>query len=184
MKLLDSILRTMGFEAGEPEQNQTAKEPKPKKEKRERVHHMEEKPRASFFAKKEKPEPAPKKVSKFDLINDILPQYEGGGESAGGAAGSVSLQANENGVSVSKNVIVYSPKNHSDMKNLVDFLRRKEPIIVNFEKLDDDIAPAMVSFISGALYALKGSIHPISEGLYLLTPEGVNILIPKERKKV
>ena len=182
MKLLDSILRTMGFEAGEPEQNQ-ARESKPKKERREKSFvEKEEKPkRRPFFSREPEPVETSKR-SKFELINDILPQYEGAGE--GGAPASVNLQANENGMSVSKNVIVYSPKNHTDMKNLVDFLRRKEPIIVNFEKLDDDIAPAMVSFISGALYALKGSIHPISEGLYLLTPEGVNILIPKERKKV
>jgi len=79
------------------------------------------------------------------------------------------------------NVIVYSPKSQSDVKNLVDFLRRKEPIIVNFSFLPSDVASAMIAFMSGALYALKGSIHPIAGDLYLLTPEGVNILVPKEK---
>lgn len=79
-----------------------------------------------------------------------------------------------------QNIIVYNPKNQTDIKNLVDFLRRKEPIIVNFGELPTDIASTMIAFLTGSLYALKGSIHPIANNLYLLTPEGVNILQPKQ----
>lgn len=79
---------------------------------------------------------------------------------------------------VSSNVIVYSPSNQEEINNLVDFLRRKEPIIVNFADLTDD---ALVAYVFGALYALKGSIHPISNELFLITPDGVNILLPTKQ---
>ncbi len=96
-------------------------------------------------------------------------------------AENVQISTMQNGVANAKNVIVYKPKNQGDIKNLIDFLRRKEPIIVNFSLLPKDVSASMIAFISGALYALRGSIHPIANNLYLLTPEGVSILVPKDQ---
>lgn len=93
----------------------------------------------------------------------------------------VQISTMQNGVASAKNVIVYKPKNQGDIKNLIDFLRRKEPIIVNFSLLPSDVSASMIAFISGALYALRGSIHPIANNLYLLTPDGVSILVPKDQ---
>ena len=121
-----------------------------------------------------------KQAGKFDdlYLGSQIAQ-EGKAESVSGFTDS----AQEGGNSVSKNVIIYVPKTQADIKNLIDFLRRKEPIIVNFSKIDDKSSTQMLSFISGALYALKGSIHPIADELFLLTPEGVNILVPKVAPK-
>lgn len=96
-------------------------------------------------------------------------------------ADNVQISTMQNGIASAKNVIVYKPKNQGDIKNLIDFLRRKEPIIVNFSLLPKDVSASMIAFISGALYALRGSIHPIANNLYLLTPEGVSILVPKDQ---
>ena len=93
----------------------------------------------------------------------------------------IQVSTMQNGVASAKNVIVYKPKTQGDIKNLIDFLRRKEPIIVNFALLPEDVSSSMIAFISGALYALRGSIHPIANNLYLLTPEGVSILVPKDQ---
>ena len=155
MGFFNYIMKGMGFETEE-------KEKKPKKEKKETIKKQE----------------AP--AGKFDNL------YMGSqiaNESAGETPSGFTYSAQENGTSVAKNVIIYVPKSQGDVKNLIDFLRRKEPIIVNFSKIDDKIAPQMLSFISGALYALKGSIHPIADELFLLTPEGVNILVPKVAPK-
>ena len=150
MGFFNYIMKGMGFETEQAEK-------KPKKEKKE-------------IKKEEKVE------GKFDSL------YMGSqiaSESTPEVPSGLTYNAQENGTSISKNVIIYVPKSQGDIKNLIDFLRRKEPIIVNFSKIDDKIAPQMLSFISGALYALKGSIHPIADELFLLTPEGVNILVPK-----
>jgi len=150
MGFFNYIMKGMGFET-------EASEKKPKKEKKE-------------VKKEEKP------TGKFDNL------YLGSqiaNEPAQETTSGFTYNTQENGTSVAKNVIIYVPKSQGDIKNLIDFLRRKEPIIVNFSKIDDKLAPQMLSFISGALYALKGSIHPIADELFLLTPEGVNILVPK-----
>lgn len=154
MGFFNYIMKGMGFETEKSEK-------KPKKEKKE--------------IKKEETV-----QGKFDNL------YMGSqiaNENAGEQVSGFTYNTSENGSAVSKNVIIYIPKSQADIKNLIDFLRRKEPIIVNFSKIDDKLAPQLLSFISGALYALKGSIHPIADELFLLTPEGVNILVPKVAPK-
>lgn len=154
MGFFNYLMKGMGFETEQAEK-------KPKKEKREE-------------------KVAEKQQNKFDSL------YLGSQIAQDDKAEAVSgftYSSQEGGTSVSKNVIIYVPKSQADIKNLIDFLRRKEPIIVNFSKIDDKSSPQMLSFISGALYALKGSIHPIADELFLLTPEGVNILVPKVAPK-
>lgn len=155
MGFFNYIMKGMGFETEKSEK-------KPPKEKKE---------------KKEKEE---KQTGKFD---DLYLGSQIAQESASQTASGFTYNSQEGGSSVSKNVIIYVPKNQADIKNLIDFLRRKEPIIVNFSKIDDKSSTQMLSFISGALYALKGSIHPIADELFLLTPDGVNILVPKVAPK-
>jgi len=79
-----------------------------------------------------------------------------------------------------RNVIVYAPHSQRDVQLLVDYLRKKEPAIVNLGGLNDSDAQRIIDFISGSIYALKGSIHPIMGDLYLIAPEGTNIMIPTE----
>ncbi|MFA5757804.1 MAG: cell division protein SepF [Clostridia bacterium] len=79
-----------------------------------------------------------------------------------------------------RNVIVYAPHSQRDVQLLVDYLRKKEPAIVNLGGLNDADAQRIIDFISGSIYALKGSIHPIMGDLYLIAPEGTNIMIPTE----
>ncbi len=75
-----------------------------------------------------------------------------------------------------KNLIIYAPKNNNDIRLLVECLRRKEACIVNLGKLDASDADKILQFISGAVYALKGSIKRLQGDLFLMVPEGINIM--------
>ena len=136
---------------------------------------VEKKPKAKVVSKEQPP------VEANELpYNFAFPSYNPG-ENVDESSENIQVSTMQNGVASAKNVIVYKPKNQGDIKNLIDFLRRKEPIIVNFASLPSSVSASMIAFISGALYALRGSIHPIANNLYLLTPEGVSILVPKDQ---
>ena len=77
-------------------------------------------------------------------------------------------------------VIVYQPRSAEDVQTLINFLKRREPAIINLDGTDEEIAQRILDFISGAVYALCGSVHRISGNIFLLTPEGVDISIPYE----
>jgi|GEM_PF-2044563 len=79
-----------------------------------------------------------------------------------------------------KNVVFFYPKDYQDIQKLVDFLKQGESAILNLDGINDDEAQRMLDFVSGAVYALNGSTQRVSGNIFLLTPEGLNIMVPKD----
>jgi FtsZ-interacting cell division protein YlmF len=79
-----------------------------------------------------------------------------------------------------QNVVVYDPKTSDDVQRLIDYLKRREPAIVNLDATEPEVAQRILDFVSGAIYALSGSVHRIASNIFLLSPEGVEITIPYE----
>ena len=78
------------------------------------------------------------------------------------------------------NLIIYAPKDNNDIKMLVDCIRRREACIVNLAQLKPTDSDKILQFLSGAVYALRGSIKRLQGDLFLMTPEGVNIMQGKK----
>ncbi len=81
-----------------------------------------------------------------------------------------------------QSVVVYSPKNHNDVQSLIDFLRRREPAVVNLDSAEEGDAQRILDFVCGAIYALNGTVHRIASNIFLLSPEGVEITIPYDQE--
>lgn len=76
------------------------------------------------------------------------------------------------------NVVIFSPESYDDVQILIDHLKRSEPAIVDFAAVTNDSAQHILDFLSGAIYALGGSMQRISGTIFLLTPAGVSISAP------
>jgi len=72
-------------------------------------------------------------------------------------------------------VVVLSPQNILEARELVDHLRTNKPVIMNVEGVDTPVAQRMVDFLSGAVYCLDGDIQKISAGIFLATPASIEI---------
>jgi cell division inhibitor SepF len=72
-------------------------------------------------------------------------------------------------------MVVIEPKNIDECRKLIDNLRANKPVIINLEKVETDLARKMFDFLSGATYALRGSIQRINQNIYLFAPHNVNI---------
>lgn len=81
-----------------------------------------------------------------------------------------------------KNVLVYEPSSYDDVEKLIDYLKSKQPAIINLDNASPDTAQRVLDFMSGAIYALNGSVVRISGNIFLLSPEGVGITFPQELK--
>ncbi len=81
-----------------------------------------------------------------------------------------------NGAMAGKNVVIYAPKTDKDIQLLIECLRRHESCIVNLGNLQNTEAEKVLDFLSGAVYALRGGIRRLQGDLFLLTPEGINIM--------
>jgi len=73
-------------------------------------------------------------------------------------------------------VVIVLPKNINDAKDICDHLRANRSIVMNVEDVDIQIAQRIVDFLSGAVYSLDGNIQKVSSGIFLATPNSVDIL--------
>ncbi len=72
-------------------------------------------------------------------------------------------------------MIVVEPETFDECKNIADNLRKRCPVVINFEKADDDIAKRIVDFVSGVTYALDGSMQKVGRDIFLCVPSNVSV---------
>lgn len=73
-------------------------------------------------------------------------------------------------------VVVVSIEQFDEAREVADHLRSKKPVVINLEKLEKETARRVIDFISGAVYALGGSIQKVSGGIFLIAPYNVDIM--------
>ena len=83
---------------------------------------------------------------------------------------------NNFGIQTESNIIMVEPKTHSEIQQVVDYLKQGQSVAVNLEGLSVSDTERILDFLSGAIYGLNGSIHRWHGDLFLLAPEGHKIL--------
>lgn len=81
-------------------------------------------------------------------------------------------------------VVVYQALTYDDTQNIIDNLKNRKPIIVNLDSLEQDLAQRVLDFMSGAVYALDGTIQKVSKSIFVLVPSNIDIVgnIPEDFK--
>lgn len=72
-------------------------------------------------------------------------------------------------------VCVIKPTTIADEIEITDTLLSGRTVIINMEGLDVDLAQRIIDFTSGATYALHGRLQKITNYIFLVTPNGVDI---------
>lgn len=73
-------------------------------------------------------------------------------------------------VSGASTLNVLYPDSFDEARNICQFLRLNQAVIVNLENMNRDNAQRIVDFISGSVYSLDGGIKKISAGIFVVTP--------------
>lgn len=73
-------------------------------------------------------------------------------------------------------VVVVQPLSYNDASEIAEHLKSKKPVVVNLEKLDKTIANRIFDFLSGAVFALDGSMQKVSNGILLVVPNTMGIM--------
>lgn len=94
-----------------------------------------------------------------------------------GNMGSMGMDSSNGGV------VIYSPSTYEDVQLLIDHLKMREQVIVDFSTVNQTSVYRILDFMSGAVYALSGSIQQISKNIFLFAPSGVKITIPPQIKR-
>ncbi len=72
-------------------------------------------------------------------------------------------------------VSIMKPTRFDDSQDICDMLVNERATVVNLEGLDLALAQRIMDFVSGAVYSLNGKIHQISNLIFIISPENVDI---------
>lgn len=72
-------------------------------------------------------------------------------------------------------VCIMKPTTFEDSQEICDTLLTGRATVINLEGFDDKLAQRTMDFISGAVYAINGKLHRISNCIFIVSPDTVDI---------
>lgn len=72
-------------------------------------------------------------------------------------------------------IIVIEPSIFDDVQLVADYLKKERPVVINFERTEQDIAKRIIDFISGVTYALGGTIQKVGNHIFFAAPSNIDV---------
>ena len=72
-------------------------------------------------------------------------------------------------------MILVEPRAYSESQTIADHLKKRNSVVVNLKRVTSDQAKRIVDFLSGTIYAIGGDLQKIGGGIFLCTPNNINI---------
>lgn len=72
-------------------------------------------------------------------------------------------------------IVVHEPLSYDEAPAIVDDLKSRKAVVVNFEQLDLAIKRQIFDFINGGLYAIEGKIQKVTKDIFILAPLNIEI---------
>ena len=123
-------------------------------------------------------EPVPKKFTKPKVVKEEV-EYEEKPVKKAAAQPKVTPIRTVSSRKVSGNgmeVCVIRPTSvETDGREITDTLLANRTVVLNLEGIDTDIAQRIIDFASGSCYALGGNMQKISNYIFIVTPQSVDI---------
>ena len=80
----------------------------------------------------------------------------------------------QNGAAGSK-MMLLEPRAYSESQQIADYLKNRSAVVVNLKRVTPDQAKRIVDFLYGTIYAIGGDLQKLGGGIFLCTPNNVNV---------
>jgi len=92
-----------------------------------------------------------------------------------GKAKGSSRKAPALGLGTGPNVLVLNPQNFDEAPFIVKKIKEDRTIVVNLKGTEYEEGRKIFDFLSGAVFALEGTINRIAQSVYILAPNEVSV---------
>ena len=72
-------------------------------------------------------------------------------------------------------MILVEPRAYSESVQISDYLKMRNSVVVNLQRVTADQGKRIVDFLSGTIYAIGGDMQKIGNGIFLCTPRSMNV---------
>lgn len=84
----------------------------------------------------------------------------------------------QNTMTMSSNTLemkVVKPEKFEEVTAIADFLVRRHTVVLNLEDTNRETVLRIIDFLSGVVFAIKGSLKRVANSTYIVTPSGVSV---------
>jgi cell division inhibitor SepF len=74
------------------------------------------------------------------------------------------------------------PHSFNDAQEVGDKFRQGHSVLMNLQSVEPELARRLVDFASGLAYGLAGSMQPVADKVFLVTPPGVQVSAEERRR--
>ena len=104
--------------------------------------------------------------------NDIAEKYESLGELNKSKARALSKNlASELG----SKFVLSKPESIKDIERIIDNIKERQSVLADLSGIREETAQRMLDFLSGAIYAVDGTMQYIKDNMYIFIPSGVSV---------
>lgn len=72
-------------------------------------------------------------------------------------------------------MVLLEPRAFSESQQIADYLKARSSVVVNLKRVTPDQAKRIVDFLYGTIYAIGGVMQKLGGGIFLCTPNNVNV---------
>lgn len=73
-------------------------------------------------------------------------------------------------------VVVIKPTSLDDSQYITSELKLGNPVVLNFEELEIELAQRIIDFVSGACFAINGNLRAVNKVIFIVAPPNVDIV--------
>ena len=106
---------------------------------------------------------------------DKFKSFFSGGENNEEEVVSTAEYYSEQVVDYSNKMMLLEPRAYSESQQIADYLKNRSAVVVNLKRVTPDQAKRIVDFLSGTLYAIGGDLQKLGGGIFLCTPNNINV---------
>jgi len=115
----------------------------------------------SRYARQDEEEPAPRRPVRDNVVH--MPSRDG-------------REARESQAPLRHSAIIMYVRRKEDGQQIISYVLEGRSVILNCEEIDDAQCQRVLDMVSGAAFALSGTVERISHRNYLVAPTGVEIV--------
>ena len=78
-------------------------------------------------------------------------------------------------VDAGNKMMLLEPRAYSESQQIADYLKNRSAVVVNLKRVTPDQAKRIADFLSGTLYAIGGDLQKLGGGIFLCTPNNINV---------
>lgn len=72
-------------------------------------------------------------------------------------------------------LVIHEPITYEDGPKILDDIKNKKIVVIDFETLDPDKKKQIFEFVNGGIYSMEAQIRKVTKDIFVVAPRGIDV---------